>query len=111
MRCGGSSRERRVPTRTMDGRANIGRAPSGVPGAGQLSTELPESAGASWQGTAAGEALPSPSAVVQASATARKGVSKAGAGVFEGAGAGLGLLSDSCRAESDDVQSCCTTVN
>ena len=73
MRCGGSSRERRVPTRTMDGRANIGRAPSGVPGAGQLSTELPESAGASWQSTA-GDALLA-SAAVQAFATARNGVS------------------------------------
>lgn len=74
MRCGGSSRERRVPTRTMDGRANMGRAPSGVPGAGQLSTELPESAGTSWQGPAAGDALLA-SAAVQASATARNGVS------------------------------------
>ena len=99
MRCGGSSRERRVPTRTMDGRANIGRAASGVPGAGQLSTELPESVGASGGAPAAGEALPSPVAHSYASAMARNGVSKAGAGVAAGAGAGLGLLSDSCRAE------------
>jgi hypothetical protein len=61
MCCGGSSRERRVPTRTMEGRANIRRAASGVPGAGQLSTELPESAGASWQAPG-GDALPAAAA-------------------------------------------------
>lgn len=36
-----------MPTRTMEGRENLGGDVSGVPGAGQLSTELPLLAGAS----------------------------------------------------------------
>jgi hypothetical protein len=91
--------------RTMDGLANIGCAASGVPGAGQLSTELPESASDSEGPPVAGDALQPAAAAVQASATAWNGVSKAGAGVAAGAGAGTGLLSDSCRAKVEHVQS------
>lgn len=84
-----------MPTRTIDGRASIGAMASGVPGLGQLSTELPLSVAdmRAARPPAAGEAPPESSDGPKAGCAA----TAAAAGVACGTAAVCGLHSASCR--------------